>query len=594
MKKNNAFNLIRLKQFWAFLVAIALTITLPAILTACNPQSTSALGVDDNQIVISVLSDPKTFNPALSAESPSIFGLTYEGLVSENPVTGETEPRLAESWEFSDDQLSITFTLRENLKWSDGAPLTADDVVFSYNQVYLNDKIPTNSRDGLRVGIEGTLPTVEKLGDRQVKFTITEPFAPFLNNTGLSILPEHVLQDRIDQTDSEGNPLFLGTWGVSTPPRELVSNGPYLLKNYAVGQRLIFEPNPYYWQNPKPYIKQVVWQIVPNTDTTLLQFRSGDLDVTGVSPEYFSLLKREEERGQFSIYNGGPDYGTTFISFNLNTGQRDGRPLVDPIKSKWFNNVKFRQAVAQAIDRQRMVNNIYRGLGEVQHSPISVQSPFYNDQVRVYDYDLDEARRLLAEAGFSYNTEGRLVDEENNPVRFSFITNAGNKIREAMATQIEQDLEALGMQIDYSPISFNILVDKLSNSLDWDCFLLGLTGGNEPNGGANVWFPEGNLHMFNQTARAGSTPLTDRVVNDWEQEIADLYIQAAQELDFDRRKALYDRTQDLAAEHLPFIYLVNNYSLAAVRNKIEGVEHSALGGALWNIEDLTISAEFKE
>ncbi|MBV5259566.1 ABC transporter substrate-binding protein [Synechococcus moorigangaii CMS01] len=544
--------------------------------------------------MISALSDPKTFNPALSAESPSIFGLTYEGLVSENPITGETEPRLAESWEFSEDQLSITFTLRENLQWSDGEPLTADDVVFSYNQVYLNEKIPTNSRDGLRVGIEGTLPRVEKVGDRQVKFTITEPFAPFLNNTALEILPEHILQESIEQTDSEGNPQFLGIWGVSTPPSQLVSNGPYRLKNYAVGQRLIFEPNPYYWKAPKPYIAQLVWQIVPNTDTTLLQFRSGDLDVTGVSPEYFSLLKREESRGKFTIYNGGPDYGTTFISFNLNTGKRDGKPLVDPIKSKWFNNLKFRQAVAYAIDRQRMVNNIYRGLGEVQHSPISVQSPFYNDQVKTYDYDPEKAKALLAEAGFSYNAQGQLIDAENNPVRFSFITNAGNKIREAMATQIEQDLEALGMQVDYSPISFNILVDKLSNSLDWDCFLLGLTGGNEPNGGANVWFPEGNLHMFNQAARAGTTPLTDRVINDWEQEIADLYIQAAQELDPEQRKAIYATTQDLAAEYLPFIHLVNNYALGAVRDKIEGVQYSALGGPLWNLEDLTIAAEIKE
>lgn len=179
-------------------------------------------------------------------------------------------------------------------------------------------------------------------------------------------------------------------------------------------------------------------------------------------------------------------------------------------------------------------------------------------------------------------------------MRFSLITNAGNKIREAMATQIEQDLEALGMQVDYSPIGFNILVDKLSNSLDWDCFLLGLTGGNEPNGGANVWFPEGNLHMFNQAARPGTTPLTDRLINDWEQEIADLYIQGAQELDLDKRKEIYAKTQELAAEYLPFIHLVNNYSLAAVRDKIEGVQHSALGGPLWNLEDLTIAAEIKE
>lgn len=581
------------RRWWQWLglaAAIALLTSFPTLLTACNGAS---VGATENQIVISVLSDPKTFNPALSAESPNVFGLTYEGLVDLNPITGETVPSLAESWEFSGDKLNLTFTLKDNLKWSDGEPLTVDDVLFSYNQIYLNEKIPTNSRDGLRVGQAGTLPVVSKVGDRQVRFTITEPFAPFLNSTGLEILPEHILKKSVETLDQEGNPLFLGTWGVSTDPAELVSNGRYLLESYRVGQRIIFKPNPNYWDAPKPYVQKVVWQIVPNTDTTLLQFRSGDLDVTSVGPEYFSLLKKEEDRGKFTIYNGGPSYGTTFMAFNLNTGKRDGKPLVEPHKSAWFNNVNFRRAAAYALDRQRMVNNIYRGLGVVQDSPISVQSPFFYENVQGYDYDPEKAKQLLLDEGFYYDDQGKLFDVENNPVRFSLITNAGNKIRESMATQVEQDLEAIGMEVDYAPIGFNILVDKLSNSLDWDCHMLGLTGGNEPHGGANVWFTDGNLHMFNQEARPGTTPLTDRKIDDWEQEIADLYIKGAQEIEQDKRKAIYDRTQELTAEYLPFIYLVNNFSLAAVRDKIDGVQHSALGGSLWNIDDLTISTESK-
>ncbi|MGB2924937.1 MAG: ABC transporter substrate-binding protein [Limnothrix sp.] len=579
------------RRWWQWLglaAAIAFLTAFPALLTACNGMGAAAT---DNQIVVSVLSDPKTFNPALSAESPNIFGLTYEGLVSENPVTGETEPALAEAWEFSGDKLNLTFTLKDDLKWSDGEPLTVDDVVFSYNQIYLNEKIPTNSRDGLRVGEAGTLPTVQKVGDRQVRFTITEPFAPFLNSTGLEILPEHILKESVETLDSEDNPLFLGTWGVGTDPAELVVNGRYLLDSYSVGQRLIFKPNPYYWNAPKPYVQKVVWQIVPNTDTTLLQFRSGDLDVTTVLPEYFSLLKQEEERGKFDIYNGGPSYGTTFLSFNLNTGKRDGKPLVAPYKSAWFNNVNFRRAVIHALDRQRMVNNIYRGLGVTQDSPISVQSPFFNADVEGYEYDPAKAKALLKEAGFYYDDQGKVFDIDNNPVRFSLITNAGNKIRESMATQVEQDLEAIGMEVDYAPIGFNILVDKLTNSLDWDCTMLGLTGGNEPNGGANVWATGGNLHMFNQEARPGTTPVTDRKIDQWEQKIADLYVEGAQKIEFEERKAIYDETQVLTAEYLPFIYLVNNFSLAAVRDKIQGVNHSALGGSLWNIEDLTIATE---
>jgi len=151
---------------------------------------------------------------------------------------------------------------------------------------------------------------------------------------------------------------------VDTPPDPLIVNGRYKLKSYSTSQRVIFTKNPYYWQtdeqgNSLPYIEDVVWEIVESTDTSLLQFRSGSLDSIGVSPEYFSLLKREEERGDFTIYHGGAAYGTTFMAFNLNQGMRDGNPLVTSYKSKWFNNVEFRRAIAHSIDRDRMINNIY-------------------------------------------------------------------------------------------------------------------------------------------------------------------------------------------------------------------------------------------
>jgi peptide/nickel transport system substrate-binding protein len=580
------------QPFWRRIVAVVAVIFTAVSLTGCNPAMLESNAAQVSQVVMSVLSDPKTFNAVLSAESPNIFGLTYDGLVNENPLTGEFEPAIAQSWEISDNGLEIVFTIRPNLKWSDGEDLTVDDVVFSYNDLYLNEEIPSNARDSLRIGQSREFPTITKVDDRRVKFTVPEPFAPFLGTTSLPILPAHALAESVETKDSDGQPLFLSKWGVDTPPEEIIFNGPYVLRNYRLSERLIFERNPYYWRkddegNSLPYVQEVVWQIVENTDTALLQFRSGSLDTISVSPEYFSLLKRQEKQGNFNVYNGGPSYGTSFISFNLNTGIRDGKPLVDPIKSRWFNDVRFRQAVAYAINRQRMINNIFRGLGKPQNSPISVQSPFYASDLEGYDFNPEKAKELLAEAGFRYEGK-RLVDSEGNPVRFSLITNAGNKTREAMATQIEQDLEAIGMQVDYAPIAFNVLVDKLSNSLDWECFLLGLTGGNEPNGGANVWFPDGNLHMFNQKPQAGRDELTGRTVADWEKRIAELYIQAARELDFEERKAIYVETQELAKEYAPFIYLVNPYALTAVRNKFDDIQYSALGGPFWNIYELRL------
>ncbi|NER23384.1 MAG: ABC transporter substrate-binding protein [Symploca sp. SIO1C2] len=588
-----------MKKFfpWNYLGAFCLLPLLYAIaLSACSLSQFETEAAQIPELVRGILSDPKTFNYALSQQSPNIFVLTYEGLITENPLTGKTEPALAQSWTVSQDKLKIEFTLREGLKWSDGEPLTVDDVVFTYNDIYLNEAIPTDARDVLRVGQSRQLPTVRKLDQQRVEFTVPEPFAPFLGSTGLPILPAHALRQYVEDQDADGNPLFLSTWGVDTPPEEIIVNGPYQLEDYLTNQRIIFRRNPYYWSkdkqgNQQPYIERIIWQIVESKDTSLLQFRSGGLDYISVSPEYFSLLKRQEGQGHFTIDNGGPAYGTTFISFNLNQGSRNGKPLVDPIKSRWFNTVEFRQAVAYAIDRQTMINNTFRGLGERQNSPISIQSPYYlapEQGLPVYEYNPDQARELLTSAGFQYNSQQQLLDAEGNQVRFVLITNAENNTRQAMAAQIKQDLSQIGIQVDFNPIAFGTLVDKLSNTLDWECYLLGFTGGNEPNSGSNIWSVEGGLHSFNQKPQSGQPEIQGRKVAAWEQKISDLYIAAAQELDQQQRKELYAEIQRLTQEYLPMIYLVNPLSLAAVRDRVQGVEYSALGGVTWNIQELTV------
>ena len=582
------------KRFFLLITIIAFT----AIgLTACNPTKLKTNAAQVPQLVTSILSDPKTFNAALSSESPNIFGYTYEGLLTQNPIDGKIEGVLAQSWEISPDKTKITFTMREGLKWSDGQPLTVDDVVFTYNDIYLNEKIPTDTRDVLRIGKDRKLPTVKKIDNRRVEFSVPEPFRPFLLNTGASILPAHILEKSVKTKNKDGKLEFLSKWGVDTPPEQLIVNGPYKLERYDTSQRVIFRRNPYYWRKdaqgkPQPYIERIVWQIVESTDTSLLQFRSGDLDTIGVSPDYFSLLKVQEKQGNFRIYNGGPSSSTSFISFNLNKGKRKNQPLVDPIKSKWFNNVQFRQAVAYAIDRQTMLNNTFRGLGTPQDSPISVQSPYFlspEQGLKVYKYNPDKAKELLIKAGFKYNEKNLLVDDQGNEVRFALLTNAGNKIRESMGSQIKQDLSKIGIQVDFTPLAWNTFIDKLSNTLDWDACLIGLTGGLEPNDGANVWSPQGGLHMFNQKPQAGQKPIEGWEVADWEKKIDELYIQGAQEFDEVKLKEIYGESQQLTQEYLPFIYLVNSYSLSAVRNRFEGIKFSALGGAFWNIHEIKIT-----
>ncbi|MDF5726543.1 MAG: ABC transporter substrate-binding protein [Rhizonema sp. PD38] len=595
------------RRWLSILSTLTLLLLCLLTLTNCNPGKFKTEAAQVSQWVTSNIGDPKTFNHAFNQEYPHVFLFTAEGLTTLNAITGNIEPALAESWTISDDKKQIVFTLREGLKWSDGEPLTVDDVMFTYEDVIFNKQIPTDWKDGLKIGESGAFPKIRKIDNRRVEFILPEPFAPFLfansggGTSSIGILPKHALLKSVKAKDAKGNPQFLSTWKTDTNPSEIVVNGAYKIESYTPSQRVVFRRNPYYWRkdsqgNQLPYVERIIWEIIESTDTIVLQFRSGGLDTVQVSPENFSLLKQEEKRGKFRIYNGGPAFGQNFISFNLNKGRRkNGNPVVEPIKSRWFNSLAFRQAVAYAIDRKTMLNNAFRGIGVMQNSPIEIQSPYSitpEQGLRVYDYNLEKAKKLLLNAGFKYNPRNQLIDAEGNLVRFNLITNAENKTRVLMGAQIKQDLSKIGIQVDYNPIAFNTLVDKLSNTLDWECYLLGLTGSVEPNDGANVWFPEGGLHSFNQKPQASQEPLIGWEVADWEAEIGRLYTKGAQELDEAKRKEIYAETQRLSQEYLPYIYLVDALSLVAVRDRIQNVKFSALGsqaGTLWNKFELKVS-----
>ncbi len=569
-------------------------------LNACNPSNFKTQAAQVPQLVVSATTNPKTFNYALIQESPNISSFTYEQLVNTNGVTKEIEPALAESWKISPDKLKYTFKLRSGLKWSDGKPLTASDVVFSFKDVYMNKSISTYAQDSLRIGKSKTFPKVSKIDELNVEFALPEPYSPFLRSVaaGIAILPEHALRKAVETKRGDGRPEFLSTWGTDTDPKKIVVNGPYTIESYTSSQRLVFRRNPYYWRKdaqgkPLPQIERVVWQIVENADTALMQFRSGGLDLLEIGPGSFQLLKREEKRGNFKIENAGPDSGTSFVTFNLNKGSRNGKPLVEPRKSKWFNNVGFRQAVAYAIDRPTLINNNLRGLGETQDSPISVPSPYYlspQEGLKRYEYNPEKAKQLLVKSGFKYDARNQLLDADGNKVRFSMMISSGG--RPTVPATIKQNLAQVGIQVDLMFLDFSVIGEKISNSLDWECWLGNITGGIEPNDGYNVWSVEGNFHVFNQNAQSGQAPVTGWEATDWEKKIDELYIEGAREYDEAKRKAIYDETQRLAQEYLPFIHLVNTLSLVAVRNKVEGLKYTSIFSSPqsfnWNIYEMKV------
>ena len=589
----------KVKQ-WKAVVLLMLIGFCSLLLWGCEIKSESL----KNRLVIPLGTDIKTFNPVLynDAYSAIAIGYTLSGLNHENPITKELEGDLAEKWEFQQDGKQLIFTMRPDLKWSDNQPLTVDDVLFTYRDIIFNEKIPANARDTLKVGVSQTLPKVEKLDDRRISFFFSEPFAPALRAIGeTAILPKHIFEPTLKEepnADKSAKKLkFLETWTLATPVSQLVSSGPYMIQEYVPSQRLIYKPNPNYWKKGLPYIKKLVMQIIESPDTQLLSFRSGDLDIYRLRSEDYQMLKRFEKRDGYKIYNAGPDSGQGFIMFNLNKGRnpKTNEPFVEPIKSKWFNDVTFRRAVAYSLDREAMITNLSRGLAQTQNSPISIPSNYFfppEKGLKVYDFQPEKAKAMLLQAGYKYNTEQQLLDAQGNPVRFTLLTSAGG--RSQLGAQIKNDLEKIGMKVDFTPIDFRTIIDKIDNSKQWDAIILGFTGSAEPNSSINLWATDGDNHLFNKGPLGDEKPFPGREVADWEKKIHDLMIKGAQEIDEPKRKAIYAEYQQLVQEQLPLIHLTVPLYLVAVRDRLENVQPAPLAGgtgvsaALWNIDQLKL------
>ena len=597
--KNQDLHQFTISRAVVFLVRIILCCLL--ILTSgCSPTLLNSQSNNNSRLVLVSPSPPSTFNYAMSRSSYDFFRFIYKGLISENGLTGELEPALAESWVLSENKKRIIFTLRSELKWSDGKPLTADDVIFTYQDIYLNQKIPTIYRDFLRIGSSGAFPSVKKIDRRRVEFILPEPFAPFLRYVEkLKILPAHALRNTILSTDGDGKPLFLSTWNTNTQPQKIISNGPFKLANYIPSQRIILEKNPFYWRNDSagnslPYIDKLIIQIIPSTDNQLIRFRSGELDSIGVDPEAFQLLKREEERGKYKIYNRGA-LGYRFVGFNLNQAKNsEGKPLLNPIKSRWFNNLAFRQAVAYAINRQQINNTIYRGLGEIKHSPLGVQSSYYLSPeagLKVYKYNPEKSKKILLDSGFQYNDANELLDENGNRVEFTILVKSEEKLRIDTAVKIQGDLSHIGIKANLQILNFNSVLKKLLSSRDWECYVgaFGVPGADiEPNLLSLFWLSNGSFHQFNLGSKPGEPKIKNWQVSDWEKEIDRLFTAAYQTIDENKRREIYGEFQQIVAEQLPIFFLVNPLAIQAVRNHIDNFKSSAIGSAFWNIDELKI------
>ncbi|MCM8793275.1 MAG: ABC transporter substrate-binding protein [Candidatus Omnitrophica bacterium] len=548
-----------------------------------SPVYTPEVGSFGGTLTLATISDPKSFNPLVAKETSTtvITGLIFEGLTRVNGVTLEVEPNLAKSWEIEDEGRVYIFELRDDVFWQDGEKFSSDDVVFTFNELIYNPDIPSSARDIFT--IEGEKIKVEKISDYKIKFTLPKKFAPFLMSMGQEILPKHILEKPL----REGKFNFI--WGLDTPPKEIIGTGPFRLAKYLPGEKVILERNPLYWKKDKqgntlPYLERIVFLIVQSQDTAFLKFKEGEIDYYGLRGEDYPLLKPKEKEGNFTIYNTGPSFGENFLVFNQNRDihPQTGKPFVEAKKLAWFTNKKFREAVAYALDKDSIINIVFNGLGIPQNGPMSPSSGyFYNPEVKKYEYDIKKAKKILAEEGFiDHDGDGFLEDKEGNRVEFSLYTNSGNTERIKIAQIIRKDLERIGFKVNFLPLEFNLLVSKLDSTYDWEAIVLGLTGGIEPHFGANVWYSWGQLHLWYPRQKIPATA--------WEKRIDELFTQAVQELDKEKRKKLYAEWQVIVSENLPLIYTVLPLNIFAVRNRFGNLYPTAYGGAFHNIEEIYI------
>jgi peptide/nickel transport system substrate-binding protein len=572
-------------------IAIVVIIMVAVILTNCGG---GGVKMDDgNQIVLSTISDPKSFNPITSTETSTseYTSIMYEGLLRRNGITLEMEPNIAERWEISGDGLVWTFFIRPGVQWSDGAPLSAYDVEFTFNDLIYNmDIVPNSSRDTFSP--EGKRFGVKALDSTRVEFTLPFPFAPFLHSMGTEILPKHKFADVVAQK------AFATALSIKTPPKDMVVNGPFLLDSYISSQKVVFKKNPRYWKKDAegkslPYLDRLVYMIVSDMNAELLTFLRGETDYLAAKGEDFPELKKAEAAGgAFTVHRLGPTAGSSFVVFNQNltVDKETNRTYVDSVKLSWFRNDNFRRAVAHAIDKENMISIAMNGLGYPQVSPMTPgEGYFYTGDVPTYPYDPQKALSILEKEGFKRDAGGErlLRDKKGNVVEFSFVTNSGNNVRMKIAEIVRKDLQELGMKVHFQALEFNALIQKFDNPpFEWDCILLGLTGGDEPHFGRNVWHSGGQLHMWYPRQKSPSTP--------WEARIDTIYNLGARELDRAKRKELYEEWQRIAADKQPFIYTVLSERIECISNKFGNITPSNSSGLLHNLEMLYVKTKGAE
>jgi peptide/nickel transport system substrate-binding protein len=550
-------------------------------------------GVYGGQLVLDLKNDPVTFNIVNVVDENSAYLLYYHVFrwlidFRNGGDPPDFDPGVCTRWETSPDLKQWTFTLRRGVRWSDGEPFNADDVMFAWE---VTTKSDNSLRDVFKEGADASgqpiFPTLEKLNDQTVRFTLHSPNAMFLDQiVNLFPLPKH----KWESAWREGR--FNEVMKLTDNLDDIVSLGPFRLKEYTPGQRVVLERNPYFWKVDKkgqrlPYLDRLIFIIAKDFTVVQKKFEAGEVDMLArVRAEDYANVKRLES-DQIGVEDIGMVTDTNWIVLNQNTGEdpKTHKPYVEPWKLRLFRDVRFRQAISYAIDRAGLANTVYVGRAEPLYSFVTPADKYwYTDDVMKYSYDPARARQMLADVGLKDSDgDGILEDSEGHKLEINVYVNSTNSQRVATAAFLTKNLQDIGIKLNTQAVTLGAVNSLMTESFTFDALILGWQGGVPPGptNSKNTLLSSGNTHACfpNQTK-----PSTE-----WEARVDQLMHEIDAEPDAAVRKQKFAEVQRIYSEQLPEINLIVQKEAVAFKKKFGNLLPSIHAPRVsWNAEEIYI------
>ncbi|BAS28302.1 ABC transporter substrate-binding protein [Limnochorda pilosa] len=565
---------------WGLVVALALALAgttlaqAPPHAKTVDPALFQEIGRPGGTLTLSLTSSPKSFNyyGVIDATAYAIMANVLTPLVEENPATFELEPGLAESWDVSEDGRTVTFHLRP-VSWSDGEPFTADDVIYTMRHVVMNPNAEGNERARYTFGDQ--VVRWEKVDARTVRALLPEPYGAFFRVLSHALmLPEHRLADL---TEGANPALEAGSfnkaWTTDTPLDQIVGTGPFRLARYDVDQRVVLERNPHFWKvdpqgNPLPYMDRLVYLIVQNEQVQLAQFQAGAIDVLTISAADFPGLKSEEVAGApIQVFAGNPVTPTPsppHWAFNFDAKDPELRAL--------FRDARFRAAMEQLVDRERIIDQVYNTLAILPGAPVLPSNKaFYNPKVAEMrrPFDPQAARQTLDGMGLR-DVDGDGIRElpSGKDLEFTLTAAVDSQPMSDMAALLREELLQAGVKVNLQLIKFGLAFDKALAG-DFESIIMAFGNQADPQLRKAIWQPGRPLYYWHLSTMEGKEqkPVFGEMF-DWERRVYELFEKGQVAMDPAERKAYYDEWQEIYARELPVIFIAKGMNLLAVQKSV--------------------------